>query len=43
MNRDEVTKIDVCIVEDPVHREIYETYIINELKAKYNVDKVLFK
>jgi excinuclease UvrABC nuclease subunit len=42
-NRDEITKIDVCIVEDPVHREIYETYIINELKAKYNVDKVLFK
>ncbi|BBI36434.1 nucleotide excision repair endonuclease [Cohnella abietis] len=43
MNRDEVTKIEVCIVEDPVHREIYETYIINELKAKYNVDKVLYK
>jgi excinuclease UvrABC nuclease subunit len=43
MNRDEVAKIDVCIVEDPVHREIYETYIINELKSKYNVDKVLFR
>jgi excinuclease UvrABC nuclease subunit len=43
MNRDEVTKIDVCIIEDAVHREIYETYIINELKAKYNVDKVLFR
>jgi excinuclease UvrABC nuclease subunit len=43
MNRDEITKIDVCIIEDPVHREIYETYIINELKAKYNVDKVLFR
>jgi excinuclease UvrABC nuclease subunit len=43
MYRDEVTKIDVCIIEDPVHREIYETYIINELKAKYNVDKVLFR
>ncbi|WP_442602400.1 nucleotide excision repair endonuclease [Paenibacillus sp. KN14-4R] len=42
-NRDEVTKIDVCLIEDPVHREIYETYIINELKAKYNVDKVLFR
>jgi hypothetical protein len=42
-HRDEVTKIEVCIVEDPVHREIYETYIINELKAKYNVDKVLFR
>ncbi|WP_438445037.1 nucleotide excision repair endonuclease [Gorillibacterium sp. sgz5001074] len=42
MNRDEVTRIDVCVVENPVHREIYETYIINELKSKYNVDKVLF-
>jgi excinuclease UvrABC nuclease subunit len=43
MNRDEVTKIDVCIVEDAVHREIYETYIINELRSKYNVDKVFFR
>jgi excinuclease UvrABC nuclease subunit len=43
MHRDEVTTIEVCIVEDPVHREIYETYMINELKAKYNVDKVFFK
>lgn len=41
--RDEVTKIEVCIVEDPVDREIYETYIINEFKAKYNVDKVFYK
>jgi excinuclease UvrABC nuclease subunit len=41
--RDEVTRIDVCVVEDAVHREIYETYIINESKAKYNVDKVFFK
>lgn len=41
--RDEVTRIDVCLIENPVHREIYETYIVNELKAKYNVDKVLFK
>jgi excinuclease UvrABC nuclease subunit len=40
MHREEITKIDVCLIEDPVHREIYETYIINELKAKYNVDKV---
>ncbi|MEB8556684.1 nucleotide excision repair endonuclease, partial [Bacillus cereus] len=23
--------------------EIYETYIINEYKAKYNVDKVFYK
>lgn len=42
-HRGEVTKIEVCIVEDPVHREIYETYMINEFKAKYNVDKVFYK
>ncbi|KAB2330772.1 nucleotide excision repair endonuclease [Cytobacillus depressus] len=43
MHRDEVTKIEVCTIENPVDREIYETYIINELKAKYNVDKVFFR
>lgn len=42
-HREEVARIDVCIVEDPVHREIYETFIINELKAKYNDEKVFFK
>lgn len=42
-HRDEVTKIAVCIVEDPIHREIYETYMINELKAMYNIDKVFFR
>jgi len=42
-HREEVTKITVCIVEDPVHREIYETYVINELKAKYNIDKVFYR
>lgn len=42
-HRDEVYRIDACIVEDPMEREIYETYIINELQAKYNVDKVFFK
>lgn len=42
-HRDEVTRIDVCMIKDPVDREIYETYIINELKAKYNVDKALFR
>lgn len=42
-HRDEVTKIEVCVIEDPVHREIYETYIINEYKAKYNVEKVFYK
>ncbi|WP_251554026.1 nucleotide excision repair endonuclease [Neobacillus muris] len=43
MHRDEITKIAVCVIEDPVHREIYETYIINELKSKYNIDKVFFR
>lgn len=42
-HRDEVTKIEVCVVEEPLDREIYETYIINILQAKYNVEKVLFK
>jgi excinuclease UvrABC nuclease subunit len=42
-HRDEIYKIEVCIVEDPMDREIYETYIINKLKSKYNVDKVFFK
>ena len=41
-HRAEVHKIEVIIVEDPMEREIYETYIINTLRAKYNVDKVFF-
>lgn len=43
MHRDEVNKIDICLVEDPMEREIYETYIINQLQSKYNVDKVFYK
>lgn len=39
-HRDEVTKIVICMIQEPVDREIYETFIIHELKAKYNVDKV---
>lgn len=42
-HREEVYRIDICIVDSPVDREIYETYFINELHAKYNVDKVFFK
>ncbi|MBK4744399.1 nucleotide excision repair endonuclease, partial [Bacillus cereus] len=42
-HRDEVYSIDACIIEDTTEREIYETYIINEYKAKYNVDKVFYK
>jgi excinuclease UvrABC nuclease subunit len=43
IHRDEVYKIDICIVEDPMEREIYETYIINKLQSKYNIDKVYFR
>lgn len=43
MHRDEVYRIDVCYVEDPMEREIYETYIINTLQSKYNIDKVFFR
>ena len=42
-HRDEVYKIAVLVVEDAMEREIYETYIINTLQSKYNVDKVFFK
>jgi len=42
-HREEVARIDVCVVEDAVEREIYETYILNKLQAKYNVDKVFYK
>ena len=42
-HRDEVSRIDICIVDSAVDREIYETFLINELQAKYNVDKVFFR
>ncbi|PFA67118.1 nucleotide excision repair endonuclease [Bacillus sp. AFS015802] len=42
-HRDEVYRIDVAIVDDAMDRDIYETYIINTLQAKYNVDKVFYK
>lgn len=41
-HRDEVYRIDVCIVDEPMDREIYETYIINTLRSKYNVEKVFY-
>ncbi|MFJ5716398.1 nucleotide excision repair endonuclease [Neobacillus sp. NPDC093127] len=41
--RDEVYKIAVIVVDNPMEREIYETYAINTLHAKYNVDKVFYK
>ena len=41
--RDEVSKISVLIVEEPMDREILETYIINTQFAKYNIDKAFYK
>ncbi|MBH5319652.1 nucleotide excision repair endonuclease [Paenibacillus sp. GSMTC-2017] len=42
-HREEVTKIEVYVNENAVDREIYETYLINKFRAKYNVEKVLYK
>ncbi len=42
-HREEVAKIEVFVVEDPMEREIYETYMINTLRAKHNIDKVFYK
>lgn len=42
LHRKDVTKIEILVVEDPMEREIYETYIINMRRAKYNVDKVFY-
>ncbi len=38
-HRDEVAKISVLFIEEPMDREIMETYIINTQYAKYNIDK----
>ena len=43
MHRDEVYRIDISYIEEPMDREIYETYIINTLQSKYNIDKVFYK
>ena len=43
MHRDEVYRIDICLVEDPMERDVYETYIINTLRSKYNIEKVFYK
>ncbi|MCM3316313.1 nucleotide excision repair endonuclease [Rummeliibacillus stabekisii] len=41
-HRDEVHKIEAFIIDDPMEREIYETYAINKLRAKYNTEKVFY-
>lgn len=38
-HRNEVAKISVLFVEEPMDRDILETYIINTQNAKYNVEK----
>ncbi|MDO3409935.1 nucleotide excision repair endonuclease [Saccharibacillus sp. CPCC 101409] len=42
-HREEVRRIEVCLVEDQMEREIYETYLINTGRAKYNAEKVFYK
>ncbi|WP_174818591.1 GIY-YIG nuclease family protein [Paenibacillus kobensis] len=42
-HREEVATIEIYINEDAVERDIYETYIVNKYRAKYNVDKAFFK
>lgn len=42
-HRNEVTRIEVCVVESAVDRDIYETFILNKQKAKYNTEKVYYK
>ena len=41
-HKHEVHKIEVYEIEDPMEREIYETYAINTLRAKYNTEKVFY-
>ncbi len=41
-HRDEIYKIEVYEIEDPMEREIYETYAINTFRAKYNIEKVFY-
>lgn len=42
-HRNEVHKIEIYEIEDAMEREIYETFAINQFKAKYNLDKVFFE
>ncbi|MER2046904.1 MAG: nucleotide excision repair endonuclease [Solibacillus sp.] len=42
-HRAEIHKIEVYEIEDPMEREIYETFAINQFQSKYNIDKVFFK
>ena len=42
-HKHEVHKIEIYEIEDAMEREIYETYAINTLRAKYNVEKKFFE
>lgn len=42
-HRAEVAKIEAFVVEDAMEREIYETYLINTLRSKLNVEKSFFE
>lgn len=42
-HRAEIHKIEVYEIEDPMEREIYETYAINQFQSKYNIEKVFFE
>ncbi|ARJ37765.1 nucleotide excision repair endonuclease [Sporosarcina sp. P21c] len=42
-HREEVAKISAVVIDDPMEREIYETYVINTQQAKYNVEKAFFR
>ncbi|MDG5473032.1 nucleotide excision repair endonuclease [Jeotgalibacillus sp. ET6] len=42
-HRDEIYRIDVSVVDHPMERDIYETFIINEFQSKYNIEKVFYK
>ncbi|AXH99256.1 nucleotide excision repair endonuclease [Sporosarcina sp. PTS2304] len=42
-HREEVAKISAIYVDDAMEREIYETYIINTQRAKYNTEKAFYK
>ncbi|EGQ27983.1 nucleotide excision repair endonuclease [Mammaliicoccus sciuri] len=42
-HREEVAKIAAILVDDPMEREIYETYVINTERAKYNTEKAFYR
>ena len=43
MYRDEVYRIDICYVEEPMDREILQTYILTRFNQSVIVDKVFYK